>query len=93
MKSLDLASHFGAQLGVEIGERLVEQEQVRIANDRAAHRDALTLPSGKLPRPALEQWLDLKELCDAIDKAACSAFGTLRTCSPKVEIVPHAHVG
>jgi len=40
---LDLSAHRHAQLGVEVGQRLIEQEDFRIAHDRAAHRDALAL--------------------------------------------------
>ena len=40
---LDLGAHRDAQLGIEVGERLVEQEYLRVAHDGAAHRDALAL--------------------------------------------------
>ena len=44
----DLDAHLRSQAGVEIGERLVEQEDVRLAHDRAADRDALALAARKL---------------------------------------------
>src|SRR5260370_11133325 len=40
---------------VERGQRLVEQEQTRPADQRARKRDALLLSSGQLPRIALPQ--------------------------------------
>ena len=52
---LDLGAHLHAQLGVEIRQRLVEQEHLRVAHDGAAHGDALALAAGKLARKALEQ--------------------------------------
>ena len=52
---LDLEAHLHAQLGVEVGQRLVEQEHRRLAHDGAAHRHALALAAGKLARLALEQ--------------------------------------
>ena len=55
MQPLDLDPQFGAQLGVEIGERLVEQKDVDIAHQRPADRDALALPAGEFRRPALQQ--------------------------------------
>ena len=55
VQALDLAAHLVAQLGVEIGERLVEQEDLRIAHDGAADGDALALAAGKLARIAVEQ--------------------------------------
>ena len=45
---LDLGAHLHAQLGVEVGQRLVEQEHLRVAHDRAAHRHALPLAAGEL---------------------------------------------
>ena len=48
---LDLGAHLAAQLGVEIGQRLVEEEGDRLAHHRAAHRDALALSAREL-RPA-----------------------------------------
>ena len=51
----DLAAHLHAQLGVEVGQRFVEQEHLGVAHQRAAHRDALSLAAGKLAGPAFEQ--------------------------------------
>ena len=39
----DLGAHLHAKLGVEVGQRLVHQEDAGLADDGAAHRDALTL--------------------------------------------------
>ena len=50
----DVGAHLDAQLGVEVRERLVHQEDLRLANDRAAHGDTLALAAGELLRPALE---------------------------------------
>ena len=54
---LDLRPHLDAELGVEVGERLVEEEQHRIAHQRAAHGDALPLAAGKLARLAVAEGL------------------------------------
>ena len=54
MQLLDFGPHRDAQLGVEIGQRLVEQEHLRIAHDGAAHGDALALAARKLARIAVE---------------------------------------
>ena len=44
----DLAAHFHAELGVEIGKRFVEQQALRFHDQRAGKRDALLLAAGHL---------------------------------------------
>jgi len=46
----DLDPHLLPQLGVEIRERLVEQQDVGLYHERPGERDALLLPTRKLPR-------------------------------------------
>ena len=55
MQPLDLDAHLVAELRVEVGERLVEQEELRVAHDGAADGDALALAAGKLARIAVEE--------------------------------------
>ncbi|AEK61271.1 conserved hypothetical protein [Collimonas fungivorans Ter331] len=45
MHQLDFGAHLDPQLGVQVRQRFVEQEQRRIARDGAAHGDALPLPA------------------------------------------------
>ena len=44
----DLGAHLAAQLGVEVGQRFVEQERVGLPDDGPAHRDPLALAAGEL---------------------------------------------
>ena len=60
----DVGAHLHAQLGVEVGERLVHQEDLGLADDRAPHRHALALAAGELARLALEQRRQLELLGD-----------------------------
>ena len=50
----DLRPHLDAQLGVEVGERLVHQEDLRQPHDRAPHRDALPLAARELARLSVQ---------------------------------------
>jgi hypothetical protein len=63
---LDLGAHLHAQLGVEVGQRLVEQEHRRLAHDGAAHGDALALAAGELARLALRAGAELEDLGAAL---------------------------
>ena len=58
----ELQSHLGAQLRVEVGEGLVEEEDRRLADDRAPERDSLALTARQLPWLSLEQAFDLEQL-------------------------------
>ena len=55
-------THLHAQLGIEIGERLVEQEDLRIADDRPTDRDPLTLATRQLMRQPIQQHIQLQRL-------------------------------
>ena len=47
--------------GVEVGERLVEQQELRLLDQGARQRDALLLPARHLGRLALQELLDLNQ--------------------------------
>ena len=81
---LDLGAHVDAQLGIEVAERLVEQEEQGIAHQRAAHRDALALAARELRRLALEQPVDLQQAATRATASSCGGFGTPRHSMPKV---------
>ena len=44
----ELAAHRCLGVGVERGERLVQQQHSRVAGERAGERDALAFPAGEL---------------------------------------------
>ena len=61
MQLLHLGTHLHSQFRIEIGQRLVEQENLGIADDRAPHCDTLALATGELPRPARKKILDIED--------------------------------
>ena len=69
MQARELEPHLHAELGVEVGERLVEEEDLGLAHDRAADRDALALAAGELRRLLLQVVLepqDARGLADLV---------------------------
>ena len=72
-------AHPDPELRVEVRERLVHEERLRLAHDRAAHRDALPLTAGQLRGPALEQILETEHAGHLVDPtpdlglSACAA--------------------
>ncbi len=75
---LDLGAHLHAQLRIEVRQRLVEEEHLRVAHDRAAHGDALALAAGELARVAVEQYPTRPRMSAAFfTRASISLFGCL----------------
>ena len=92
MEAGDLGAGLDAQLGVEVGERLVHQEHRRLADDRATERDALALAAGQLLRLAIEQLLELDGLGRLVDPALDLGLGDLAQLQPEGEVVADRHV-
>ena len=61
MQFLDLDPHGNAQLGVEVRQRLVEEEDLQIADNCPSHRDALPLAARQLLRKAVEKVRDVQD--------------------------------
>ena len=61
LQAADLGPHLHAQLRVEVRERLVHQERLRLANDRPSHRHPLALTAGERPGLALEERLQVED--------------------------------
>ena len=69
VQPLDLAAHLVTQLGIQIRQWLVEQEELRLPHDGPANRHALALTSGELLRQPIEQRGDAQHrrgLADAL---------------------------
>ena len=86
---LDLDAHLGAQQRIEIRQRLVEQERLRLADDGAPHRDALALSAGELARLALVQVLDLQDRRRLAHARLDLVLGTLAQPQPERHVLEH----
>ena len=89
---LDLGPHGDAQLGVEVRERLVEQEHLRVAHDRAAHGDALALAARELARIALEERDQSEDFGGALDAGFDLGFRRLPELEREAHVVGDRHV-
>ena len=92
MQFLELAAHRHAKLGVEVGKRLVVQEDLRVADDRPAHRDALALPARKLAWIAVHQRRQGQDLGGAADLLLDRRLVLLREHEREGEVLAHRHV-
>jgi len=59
----DLRAHLDAQLRVEVRERLVHQERLRVADDRAPHGDSLPLPARERPWLLVQRVREAEDTC------------------------------
>ena len=93
LQLLELDPRLEPELGVEIGERLVEEEQPRLAHDGAREGAALLLAAGQLAGLAVEQMLDL-DLARRPPgpRGAISARLSLRHLERKGDVLEHRHV-
>ncbi len=66
LERCDVGAHLHTELRVEVRERLVHEEDARVAHDRAAHRYALPLAAGQLARLALEIRRQAEHLRDLV---------------------------
>ena len=69
VQAADLEAHLLAQIGVEIGERLVEQKRFRFDDERARERRALLLAAGQFMRIARRQIGEMRHVEDRRDPA------------------------
>ncbi|MDF2808962.1 MAG: hypothetical protein K0S43_3908 [Cellulosimicrobium sp.] len=70
LEARDLGAGLPAQLGVEVRQRLVEEERLRVAHDRATHRDALALAAGEVRGLAVQVLAQVEHVGGALDLPA-----------------------
>ena len=67
--ALQFRPHFQSQKGIEVRQRLVHQDHVRLHRQGAGHGDALTLTARQFARIAFQQLFDMHQRCHAFDAA------------------------
>ena len=81
-----------AQQGVEIGQRLVEQKDVRIAYDRPTHGDPLALTARQLPWIAIQILGQIEHLRSLADLTVDEVGRNFRKLQAKSHVVEDFHV-
>jgi hypothetical protein len=81
--ALQLQPHAGPEAGIEVAQRLVQQEEVRPAHDGPAHGHALPLAAGELPGFAVQQFSIPSSRAASSTLRRISALGTRRMRRPK----------
>ena len=94
--TLDLANglpHLQAQLGVQIAQRLVHQQHVRLDDQRTGQRHALLLAARQILRQPVGVLLDLHDLQKAVCLPGDLILGGLAVLQTVGHILGHGHVG
>jgi len=84
--------HGGPQLGVEVRQRLVEEEHVRLLDQRAAQGHALRLAARELLGQPVEERLDLEDLGDLLDRLGGLGLRGAADAQPEGEVGAHLHM-
>ena len=80
------APHLHAQLGVEVRQRLVEKQDLRLDRDGARERDALLLAAGELRRAAVRKIGEADQFERRRDPALDLGARQLRSSRPKATL-------
>jgi len=88
----ELRPHLHAQLGVQVGERLVHEEHLGLTDDGAAHRDALALTTRELLGLAVQEVLDAQHARGLFDPPVDLRARELAQLQPEGHVVVDVHV-
>ena len=92
MKLRQFKAHLHAQFRVEVGQRLVEQENLGLAHERPADRDPLALAARKLGRTTVEIGLELQDARD-FERALVLHLSRLAGDGEREgDVLPHRHM-
>ena len=93
VQGFDLGPQLHAQLGIEVGERLIEQKNLRVAYHRPAHGHALTLAAGERSRIAAEQLIDTQHAGDVLNLVFLCRLVDFFDLHMKGEVFRHRQMG
>src|SRR5690625_1401869 len=88
----DGGAHLDAQLGVEVGERLIHEEHGRFTHDGTTQGHTLALTTGELAWTALQQVFDLQRLGGFPHATIDLVLGRLAQAQPERHVLVDVHV-
>jgi hypothetical protein len=88
----DFRAHLHAQMRIEVGQGLVEQEHGGIAHDGAPERDALALAARELSRAPFQERLDIEHRRGVANAPVDLVVGQFAPAQPERHVVVHRHV-
>ena len=92
MKLGELGSHRCTQFSIEVGERLVEQEDLRLTDYCTAESDTLLLTTGKSLGLTVEQVSDVEYTSSFFNAALDLFFADLAQLEAECHVIKHGHM-
>ncbi len=92
LQAAELVAHLDPQLQVQVGERLVEHQDLWFEHQRAGDRNPLLLPARELRRETLAQPGKLDELKGAVDPFPHLRLGDAPQPQAESDVVEHAEM-
>ena len=89
----DLGAHAGTQLGIQVGQGLVQQEDCRVTDHCTAQSNTLTLTTGQSLGLAVQQVLDLQDLGSLVNAAVDLVLRGLAQLQTECDVLVNGHVG
>ena len=89
----DLGTGLHTQFGIEVRQRLVHEEHLRVAHDGTAHRHTLPLTTGEGLGLAIEEVLQPQQLGGLQDALLAFGLGNVLHLQREAHVVGHGHVG
>ena len=93
MELRDFGTHRNAQLGVQVGQRFVKQEDLWFTHDGAAQGNTLALAAGQSLRLPVQQVGDIQDLRGFFHAAFDFILGSLAQLQAESHVVVNRHVG
>ncbi|MNS98400.1 hypothetical protein D3C72_1327660 [compost metagenome] len=93
LQVFQLGPHRDAQGRIEIGERLVQKQDIRFLDQRSSQRHTLLLTAGKLRGPPVEQRADLHEACRLLHPPRRLLARHILETQRKGDVLPHRQIG
>ena len=92
LQQRDLGAHLDPELGVEVGEWLIHQENLGLAHDRSPHGDALPLAPGQVLWLAVQVRCQRQTVRGRLDPLLDVGFGLSHHPQREAHVVAHRHV-
>ncbi len=88
----ELGSHRRTELSVEVRQRLVEKEDLRVTDDSTTKRDTLLLTAGKCLRTAVKKVSDIEDARSFLNAALDLLLRSLAELESERHVIENRHV-